>query len=120
MNMTIVAECDMPLDRKIKVKIARYYYSENYTQTKIAGLLSIPRQTVNKVVQNLVSDGIVRFEIIDDENYFTEIETVLEKKYDLKQVIIIDYSDPNEMSTLLGQKGAEYLLDIIKPGISIG
>lgn len=110
----------MTIDRKTKIKIARYYYSENYTQTKIADLLSIPRQTVNKIVQNLVADGIVRFEIIDDQNYFTEIETELEKKFGLKQAIVIDYSDPNEMSSLLGQKGAEYLLDILKPGISIG
>src|SRR6056297_1508272 len=110
----------MNIDRKTKIKIARYYYSENYTQTKIAELLSIPRQTVDKIVQNLVADGIVRFEIIDDQKYFTEIETALEKKYGLKQAIVIDYSDPNEISSLLGQKGAEYLLDIIKPGISIG
>lgn len=110
----------MTIDRKIKIKIARYYYIENYTQTKIAEMLSIPRQTVNRVVQNLISEGIVRFEIIGDEEYYTGIETELEKKYGLKQAIIIDYNDPKEIETRLGQKGAEYLQNVVKPSMRLG
>lgn len=108
------------IDRKTKIKIARYYYIENYTQTQIARKLSIPRQTINRVVQNLAKEGIIRFEIIGEKEYFTELESELEKKYGLKQVIIIDYDGSEDMVNRLGEKGAQYLQNIIKSNMRLG
>lgn len=110
----------MSIAKKTKVKIARYYYHEGYTQTKIAEKLSIPRQTVNKIVKNLVDDGIVRIEIIEGPYFNTELENKLEKKYDLKQVILVDYDDPKEINNLLGKKGANYFESLISSNTKIG
>lgn len=110
----------MKIDRKVKTKVARYYYIENYTQTKIADMLSIPRQTINRIVQNLVKDGIVHIEILGEENSYTKIESDLEKKYGLKQAIIIESDNPAETESHLGQKGAEYVAEVLRPNTSLG
>lgn len=108
------------IDRKAKIKIARYYYMDNYTQTQIARKLSIPRQTINRVVQDLVEEGIVRFEIIGEKEYFADLESELEKKYDLRQAIIVDYDGSENMVNRLGEKGVNYLLSIMKPNMKLG
>jgi DNA-binding transcriptional regulator LsrR (DeoR family) len=110
----------MNINKKTKVKIARYYYHEGFTQTKIAEKLSIPRQTVNKIVKNLVDDGIVRIEIIEGPYFNTELENKLEKKYKLKQVILVDYDDPEEINNLLGKKGANFLESLLNSNTKVG
>lgn len=109
----------MKIDKKIKIKIAKYYYQEEYTQTRIAKKLSIPRQTINKIVNNLVDEGIVRIEI-NDEGFFTDLENDLEKKFDLKQAIVTDYVDQDDMVNSLGKKGSEYLMRIINKDTKLG
>jgi len=110
----------MTVSRKTKIKIARYYYHEGFTQTKIADKLSIPRQTINKVVKNLVNDGIVRIEIIEEPGFYTELESRLEKKFKLKQAILVSYDDPTEMINLLGKKAANYFESLVKSKTKVG
>ncbi len=108
-------------DKSTLIKIAYMYYSANMTQEQIANKLRISRQHVNKLVNSLIEEGIVSITINGIENEYVELESLLEEKFGLKQVVIAD-TDNNDLPilTVLGRKAAEFLDEFIHDGDSIG
>lgn len=110
----------MPIDKRLLVKIAYYYYEHNLTQEQIAKKLSMSRQKVNRLFSQLIDEGIVTIRI-NDFNYHVDIESKLEKKFNLKQVIVTPQTEnPVDLLDSIGKAGAKFLEETISPNSVIG
>lgn len=109
------------LERKTLIKIAYWYYKVGMTQEQIANKLHMSRQRVNKLVNSLIDDGIVSITINGLENEDVVLESLIEQRFSLKQVIIAD-TEQNDLPILsvLGKKAGEFLDDFVQDGDKIG
>ncbi len=109
------------LERKTLVKIAYWYYKVGMTQEQIANKLHMSRQRVNKLVNSLIEDGIVSITINGLESEDVVLESLIEQRFSLKQVIIAD-TEQSDLPVLnvLGKKAGEFLDDFIQDGDKIG
>ena len=103
-----------------KVKVAYYYYKMGLTQADIANKMNMSRQRVNRLLKKAVEEKIVEITIIDFDKYNIELENIIEKKFNLTQVIVVSNIDENEVVSSLGLAGAEYLEGILSKGDTIG
>lgn len=105
-------------EKRLLIKIARYYYHQSMTQDQIAKKLSMSRQKVNRIIGTLVEKGIITIKINGYEESCVDLEERLEKTFNLKQAIVIK-EDKNIIEEL-GSVTAEYLENIIKDDMYIG
>jgi len=99
----------MDKSEKIKLitKIARFYYIENLIQQEIADKLNISRTKVSRYLDQARKLDIVDIKINPPKEDFSELEYEIEKKYLIKECIIVPSSDNDreiyrEMGTALG------------------
>jgi deoxyribonucleoside regulator len=110
----------MPQEKRLLVKIAHYYYEDNLTQEQIAQKMSMSRQKVNRLFNTLIDEGIITIRI-NDFYYHVDLENLLEKKFHLKQAVVIPKTDNAEdMLDSLGRAGAKVLEGLITPGTVLG
>lgn len=111
----------MAIDQQTKIKIAHWYYELGYTQEQIGKRLQIPRQRINRIVKQLVGEGIVTIQIHGLERGFVRMESELEERFQLRQAIVAD-GDGEGMQPLhaLGGKAGAFLDGFLKNGMSIG
>jgi deoxyribonucleoside regulator len=109
-------------DLKYITKIAILYYREGLTHEEIANRLGISRQTVGRYIERSKKEGLVNIQITSPLLFATELETSLEKQFNLKEVIVVSPSVEGEdaVKEALGMAGAEFLERHISPGDSIG
>ena len=109
------------VDRKIKIKIAYWYFSRGMTQEEIAKKLGYSRQRVNKIVNALVEDGVISIVINGLDSGNIMLENKLEHAFSLKQVIVADVGDGGQpLLSELGKKAAGFLDEYILDGKTIG
>ncbi len=106
---------------QLTTKICKLYYNEGISKIDIAQKMRLSRFRVAKVLEDAVKDGTVKIIIKEAPNSHVDLETELEKKYNLFQVIIAEsgYSE-NEMKRNIGVAAAAYLEEIVKDGDVIG
>lgn len=107
-------------DKRLLIKIAYYYYKLGMTQDEIAKKLSMSRQRVNRLSKKVIDEGIVKITINGYDNYYIETESLLEKKFNIKEAIVIPRPDYGKIEKSLGYAGASYLTSIIKDNNVIG
>ena len=73
------------LDMKHEHKIARLYYLEGYSQTRIAKRLGISVASVSRALARAKAAGIVQISIRADDESFAELETDIERAYGLDE-----------------------------------
>jgi DNA-binding transcriptional regulator LsrR (DeoR family) len=88
-------------------KIARFYYIENLIQQEIANKLNISRTKVSRYLAKARKLDIVDIKINSPKEDFSELEYEIEKKYIIKECIIVPSSDNDreifrEMGIALG------------------
>lgn len=107
--------------KRIMIKIAYYYYKLGMTQEQIAKRLSMSRQKVNRLTNRLVDEGIIQITINGYEDYYVDLENELERKFNIKEAVIVPNSDSKEdLLQKLGIVGANYLENMIKSDTTIG
>lgn len=107
---------------KNALKASRYYYENNYDQSKIAKVMGLSRPTVSRLLQFAKDNGYIQIKIIDPLSNVQSLETRLKEKYSLNNVIVT-YTASNEYQTIIqniGKAGAKYLETIVKDDDSIG
>ncbi|TET49804.1 MAG: hypothetical protein E3J58_04415, partial [Actinomycetota bacterium] len=112
----------MAYDTKLMVKVASLYYKEDLKQESIARRLKISKYQVNRILKKALNSGMVQINIIDPAKNISDLEEKLEKKFNLKRVVVVEnfgLSD-TELKSKIGQAAARYLLDIIKESDIIG
>ncbi|QSX08114.1 sugar-binding transcriptional regulator [Alkalibacter rhizosphaerae] len=107
--------------RRQMIKVAKYYYNEHLTQEEIAERLQLSRQKVGRMVQKLIPEGIVKIVIDDSMDDYIDLEQRMEKKFGLKEVLIVECMDsPHQTMDSLGKAAAAYLDRALKPDMIFG
>lgn len=104
------------------IEAAKLYYLLDYNQNEIAKILGISRPTVSRLLQQAKSEGIVQINIMDPTEDVESIALQLEKKFNLKKVIVasIPQFENHIIKNYLGEKAALYLHEIVKDHDIIG
>ncbi|MFP7295635.1 sugar-binding transcriptional regulator [Neobacillus niacini] len=113
----------MDLEKLSKViEAAKLYYLLDYNQSEIAKKLGISRPTVSRLLQQAKSEGMVQIKIMDPTEDVESLALQLEKKFNLKKVIIasIPQFENHIIKNYLGEKAALYLHEIVKDHDIIG
>lgn len=76
-------------EHKLLSKIARLYYIDDLNQQKIAEKLNISRTKVSRSISKAKQLNIVSININSPAEDFTELESNLEKAFDLKECLIV-------------------------------
>ncbi|WP_426428674.1 sugar-binding transcriptional regulator [Staphylococcus equorum] len=93
-------------DTRVMIKICKLYYQQELNQSKIAEIIGVSRPTVSKYLTLAKQKGIVEIKI--NENNLLELESQLEEKYNLKEVLCIKQT--KHLKTKLGIAGSNYLM----------
>jgi len=83
-------------NKKFISKIARLYYIGNLTQQEIADNLKISRTKVSRYLDKAREEKIVEIKINSPQEDYTHLEYEIEKKYRLKECIIVPTYDRRE------------------------
>ena len=77
--------------RELKVKAAYYYYKRDMKLADIADTLNVSRVTLNKLLKEAQEEGIVRIDIIDQDNTIgiLELEEAVKERFELKDILIV-------------------------------
>ena len=105
------------------LKIVTMYYEQGLTQSEIAKKMRISRPVVSKILQQAKEAGIVSISINDKTAHTTKLALELEKKYHLKEVIVISAKEQeNRRRTQqeVSRAAAYYLNDQLKDEMTIG
>ncbi|WP_010531683.1 sugar-binding transcriptional regulator [Lentibacillus jeotgali] len=108
-------------DRRLMVKIAHMYYEEGTTQSEIAKTIGISRSLVSKYLTKSRELGIVEIIIHDEGSHpFTGLESKVEQKYGLREVVCVPHSENGNSKSQLGAAASKYLLRMVRDGQIIG
>jgi len=112
-------------DTRMIFKCCSLYYEDNMSQQDICECLDISRPSVSRMLKIGRDQGIVKIEINNPYNLtYGKLERALEKKFDLKEVIVVD-SSPLEtgterISTGLGEETLNFLSRTLLDGEYVG
>lgn len=109
-------------EANLMIKCCKLYYEESRTQIEIANILGVSRPTVSRLLDEGRKSGVVRIEIVNPtENNYGVLERNVEKKYNLREVIIVDDdTDEETQKKNIGKACADYLKRIVKKDCNIG
>ena len=103
---------------RLLIKLARLYYEENLTQDEIAERLRLSRQKVQRLLRRALKDGIVQITIRPITGIFSDLEKGLEKRYGLREALVVEttaYDHEPTVAREVGAGAAEYLTRVLQP-----
>lgn len=111
-------------DWRLIYKVCSLYYEDDMRQQEVSEYLGISRATVSRMLQKGKESGIVRVEVINPVQFsYNKLEKALERKYGLKEVIVVESSaldTKTESVSRMYEKAALYLSHFFKDGDWIG
>lgn len=108
---------------RLMAKIARLYYEGGLSQSEIAGQLDLSQATVSRLLKRALEQRIVQISVTLPQGFHAELEEELQRKYNLKEVIVVDVAnedDDEEIQRALGTAGAFYLQSTLNKHEVIG
>jgi DNA-binding transcriptional regulator LsrR (DeoR family) len=109
-----------PRDQQILVKAARLYYEEGRSQNEIATTLQVSRSSVSRMLTAARERGIVRIQINDPAGRDLELEGELSERFGLRDCRVAEVRGVDRPLGRVGELGARWLLERLKPGQRIG
>lgn len=110
-------------DIRSTLRIAALYYIDGWTHQEIAQRFHVSRQTVGRMLRVARDSGLVEIRIHYPRNLFVELESALERKYGLKECVVVPCEPGASAETLklaLGLAGAQYIAQVVKDGDILG
>ena len=109
-------------ETNLMIKCCKLYYEDSLTQNEISNILCVSRPTVSRLLDEGRRSGIVKIEIVSPiGNTYGVLERNIEKKFCLREVIIVDDdADDNIEKKHIAKSCADYLERIIKLDNKIG
>lgn len=111
-------------DWRLIYKVCSLYYEDDMRQQEVSDYLGISRATVSRMLQKGKESGIVRVEVINPVQFsYNKREKALERKYGLKEVIVVESSaldTKTESVSRMYERAALYLSQFFKDGDWIG
>ncbi len=114
----------LPLEElRLLSKVSKLYYEANLTQDEIVSKLQLSRSKVSRLLHQARKSGVVRINIISPLGVYPDMELLLEKRYGLKDVVIVEVRETDAQATItneLGVAAAAYLQRVLKEDEIIG
>ena len=112
-----------PINIRLMSKISSMYYDQEYNQQEIADRLHLSRPKVSRMLKQARDQGIVQITVVTSGNNFVELEHALEKKFGLKEAVLVE-SDTDMSDEIIkrqiGSAAAGYLNRTANDGDVIG
>lgn len=114
------------IDIRLISKVSSMYYNQDYNQQEIADRLHLSRPKVSRLLKQAREQGIVQISVISPNGNFVDMEGALEKKYGLKEALIVevDVSGSQMLEHVtkrhIGSAAANYLHRTVEKGDLIG
>ena len=108
---------------RLLTKVSSMYYDDGLKQEEIVDRLHLSKSKVSRLLQRARDEGIVKTYVISPPGIFSEIESRLESKYRINEVIITDVREPNRSDVLsrdLGIAAAGYFSRVIEENDVVG
>ena len=102
---------------RLMTKVSRLYYQQDLNQDQIARQLDLSQATISRLLQSARNEGIVRISVSAPNNVHTDLEEELAKKFQLKDVVVVECpNDADEKFILreIGSAAAFYIESSIK------
>ena len=107
-------------DLRLVVKVAKLYHHEGKTQQEIAEALGVSRPKVSRVLSEATRRGILKIVVTEPRGVHSEIEAQLEKRFGLREAIVVDTQGGVAGLRSLGAAAALYLERVVAPHDVIG
>ena len=113
-------------DLRLISKVSALYYNHECTQQEIANRLELSRPKVSRLLKQAKEHGIVKIKVSYPKGNFVELESNLEQKYDLNEVLIVESSsdgseaDNSLLKSQLGTAAAKHLARTVADNDIIG
>lgn len=102
---------------RLLVKVSRFYYEHELTQSQISERLRLSRQKVQRLLKEAHQAGIVQITIRPVIGAFPEIERKLEDRFGLQEAVVIettDFYDQYVVAREVGVGAADYLTRVVQ------
>jgi len=105
-------------EKKQMQEAAILYYEKKYTQSEIASIMKLSRQTVSKILNDAIKENIVEIKINNPEITCKELEHDICKKFNIKNVVVCGVSSEDQsLCNLMTAKNAvQYIYNLVKNG----
>ncbi len=107
---------------RLLVKVARFYYEQELTQSEISNRLRLSRQKVQRLLKQAKDVNIVQITIRPVIGAFPELERMLENRFGLQEAVVIEttnFEDQFVVAREVGMGAADYLMRVVQPQDSI-
>jgi len=101
-------------------QIAKLYYIDKVKQNEIARRFQITPMMVSRSLNEAEQKGLVVFHVKMPWGINTELGKAVMDKYNLRECIVLDVKEKNEIPVTLGGYLAEYFMSILKPNSIVG
>lgn len=107
-------------------KVSSLYYNKGFSQQEISDRLQVSRPKISRLLKRARELGIVQIIVNIPDKHYVDLEINLEKKFDLKEVIIVETdvsasTNPDyDIKSSLGFAAAKYLERTVTDGDVIG
>lgn len=94
---------------RLMVRVARLYHESRLKQPEIATRLGLSQARVSRLLKQAETVGIVKTTVHMPPGVFADLEEQIERQYDLREVVVVDVGDEEEVMPALGASAATYL-----------
>ncbi len=105
-------------DEKIMsaLQVARMYYYQDLNTEEIATELDISRSKVSRLLSYAKEQGLIQIHVRDPEQYATSLEAQIQRRYDVKAMVInvSENADEREWLERVAKYAANYLDEIME------
>lgn len=103
-------------------RIAQMYYVDGKRQSDIAKHLRISQATVSRMLKRGQEENIIRTSIVTPAGFYSELESQIRSKYDLKEAIVVDCSEDSDGAIMarIGEAAAHLFETTLHPDEIIG
>lgn len=101
-------------------KVAAYHYVEEKSQLEIAQILGFSRSKICRMIAEAKNLGIVQISVKYPVSTCNDLEMQFEKRFKLREAIIVNDFEEDNVMPILGQAGADYLRRVVTSEDIIG
>jgi Transcriptional regulator, contains sigma factor-related N-terminal domain len=104
-----------PRDQAILVRAATMYYLEGKSQAEVASAIGVSRSNVSRVLTAARKHGIVEIRIHDPFGRATEMEQLLEERFEIAECRVAPSALGEDALSRVGELGASWLTENLPP-----
>lgn len=99
-------------EQRLMSKIASLYYEEGLKQSEISTRLDLSQSFISRALRRALQEGVVKITVMRPQGLHLELETRLQKMYGIRQVIVVEATEPDDEESIkqaIGSAAAHYL-----------